>query len=80
MVRHPEEARTHLAAAKIISVPWDVHKGTASIEKPILNCLLGRHLVNSLCKTLSRCDIFKDTDVDMERINMVCNHSSFSSI
>lgn len=48
--------------------------GTASIEKPILNNLLGRHLANSLCKTLSRCDIFKDTDVDMERIKMVSFH------
>lgn len=42
--------------------------GTASIEKPILNNLLGRHLTNSLCKTLQNCEIFKDADIDMEKI------------
>ncbi|KAI8126911.1 phospholipase ABHD3 [Lucilia cuprina] len=68
LVRKGVEARTYLAAAKIISAPWDVHKGTASIEKPILNNLLGRHLTNSLCKTLKSCEIFKDADIDMDKI------------
>uniref|UniRef100_A0A1B0FHX4 AB hydrolase-1 domain-containing protein n=1 Tax=Glossina morsitans morsitans TaxID=37546 RepID=A0A1B0FHX4_GLOMM len=80
LARKKDEARDHLAAAKIISVPWDVHKGTASIEKPILNNLLGRHLANSLCKTLSRCDIFKDTDVDMERIKMCKTIKEFDAL
>lgn len=45
--------------------------GTESIEKPILNNLLGRHLTNSLCRTLKNCAIFKDADIDMEKILMV---------
>ncbi|XP_055374370.1 protein ABHD1 [Condylostylus longicornis] len=65
---HSEEAKRILTAAKIISVPWDVHKGTISIETPVLNCLLGRHLTSSLCRTLSRCEIFRDTDIDWDRI------------
>ncbi|XP_037946133.1 phospholipase ABHD3 [Teleopsis dalmanni] len=68
LARSSEEARTYLQAAKIISVPWDVHKGNASIEKPILNSLLGRHLAGSLCRTLRKCEIYKKTDIDMDRI------------
>ncbi|XP_067631455.1 protein ABHD1 isoform X2 [Eurosta solidaginis] len=68
LVRHSDEARQYLSAAKIISVPWDVHKGTASIEKPILNSLLGRHLASSLCRTLEKCQIYKDQDIDLDRI------------
>lgn len=58
---HPEEAKKMLTAAKIISVPWDVEKGTTSIEKPFLNRLLTRHLCDSLCRTVEKYDIlFKD--------------------
>lgn len=32
LVRKSLEARTHLAAAKIISAPWDVHKGKKIIR------------------------------------------------
>ncbi|CAD7092621.1 unnamed protein product [Hermetia illucens] len=66
---HNEEARNILTAAKIISVPWDVHKGTANIEKPFINNLLGRHLANGLCATISKCEILKkESSIDMEKI------------
>ncbi|XP_017470683.1 PREDICTED: phospholipase ABHD3-like [Rhagoletis zephyria] len=68
LVRKSEEAHSCLTAAKIISAPWDVHKGTISIEKPILNSLLGRHLTYSLCRTLDNCKIYKDQDIDLDRI------------
>ncbi|XP_075169593.1 abhydrolase domain containing Hydr1 [Haematobia irritans] len=81
LVRKSEEARSYLGAAKIISVPWDVHKGTASIEKPILNNLLGRHLTNSLCNTLKSCEIFKMCDdVDMDRILMCKTIKEFDAL
>lgn len=66
---HSEEARGLIAAAKIISVPWDVHKGTASIEKPFINNLLGRHLTSSLCETVSKYEMLKDEPlVDMSKV------------
>lgn len=65
---HSDEASQLLTAAKIISAPWDVHKGTASIEKPYLNSLLGRHLASSLCATISKCEVFHETDMDMKKI------------
>lgn len=45
--------------------------GTANIEKPILNSLLGRHLASSLCRTLDNCKIYKDQDIDLDRIMSV---------
>ncbi|XP_030371471.1 phospholipase ABHD3 isoform X2 [Scaptodrosophila lebanonensis] len=73
LARKSDEARSILSAAKIISVPWDVHKGCASIEKPVLNSLLGRHLAGSLCRTLQNHldtyrDIYQDSDIDIQRI------------
>lgn len=43
---HSEEAQKFLSSAMVISVPWDVHKGTISIEKPGFNNMMGRHLVS----------------------------------
>ncbi|KAJ9582949.1 hypothetical protein L9F63_022710, partial [Diploptera punctata] len=43
-----------LTAAMVISVPWNVFKGTESIEKPVLNLLLNRHLANGLCRNIER--------------------------
>ncbi|XP_061396819.1 phospholipase ABHD3 [Musca vetustissima] len=81
LVRKSEEARTYLGAANIISVPWDVHKGTKSIEKPILNNLLGRHLTNSLCNTLKSCEIFKMCDdIDMDKILMCKTIKEFDAL
>nr|AAL28489.1 GM08242p [Drosophila melanogaster] len=73
LARKSDEARSFLSAAKIISVPWDVHKGSASIEKPVINSLLGRHLAGSLCRTLRNHldiyrDIYQDSDIDIQRI------------
>ncbi|XP_060652117.1 phospholipase ABHD3 isoform X1 [Drosophila nasuta] len=73
LARKSDEARINLSAAKIISVPWDVHKGSDSIEKPVINNLLGRHLAGSLCRTLRNHlevyrDIYQDSDIDIQRI------------
>lgn len=39
--------------------------GTISIEKPFINNLLGKHLTNHLCATISKCDILYDQcDID----------------
>nr|CAD7461416.1 unnamed protein product [Timema tahoe] len=46
--------RKFLTAAMLISVPWNVFKGTESIEKPIFNLLLNKHLVRELFKILER--------------------------
>ena len=43
-----------LTAAMVISVPWNVFKGTESIEKPVLNLLLNRHLAGGLCRNIER--------------------------
>lgn len=66
---HSEEARQILTASQIISVPWNVKLGCASIEKPYLNSLLGQHLARSLCNTLSKCKIFDNSlEYDMAKI------------
>lgn len=66
---HSEEARRVFTACKIISVPWNVHKGSDSIEKPFLNNMLGKHLVDSLCATLSKYDILTQSkDYDIEKV------------
>lgn len=67
LAEHSEEAKKILTACKIISVPWDVHKGTTNIEKPYLNSFLGRHLTNNLCSTVSKYDVFK-SGYDMDKI------------
>jgi len=43
-----------ISAAMVISVPWNVFKGTESIEKPILNLLMNRHLAGGLCRNIER--------------------------
>lgn len=43
-----------ISAAMVISVPWNVFKGTESIERPILNLLMNRHLAGGLCKNIER--------------------------
>nr|CAD7438023.1 unnamed protein product [Timema bartmani] len=40
--------RKFLTAAMLISVPWNVFKGTESIEKPIFNLLLNKHLSRTI--------------------------------
>lgn len=67
---HNEEARKMFTACKIISVPWDVQKGSTSIEKPYLNSMLGKHLTNRLCRTLSKYEILNKSrdDIDFDKI------------
>lgn len=68
--RHSEEARKIFTACLIISVPWDVQKGSTSIEKPYLNNLLGKHLTSRLCHTLSKYEILNKSrhDIDFDTI------------
>lgn len=70
LARHSEEARKMFTACKIISVPWDVQKGAVSIEKPYLNSMLGKHLTNRLCRTLSKYEILNKSrhDIDFDKI------------
>uniref|UniRef100_A0A6M2DJ76 Putative phospholipase abhd3 n=1 Tax=Xenopsylla cheopis TaxID=163159 RepID=A0A6M2DJ76_XENCH len=49
-----KRASALLTAAMIISAPWNVFKGTISIEKPYLNNMLGRYLASNLCTTLKQ--------------------------
>jgi len=85
LARKSDEARINLSAAKIISVPWDVHKGSDSIEKPVINNLLGRHLAGSLCRTLRNHldiyrDIYQDSDIDIQQILRVSNRISIDFV
>ena len=63
---HSDEAQRYISSAMIISVPWDVHKGTVSIEKPGLNNMMCRHLTSSLCATVSRYEILHQGDVQWD--------------
>lgn len=55
--RHSEEARKAFTACQIISVPWNMHKGAASLEKPHLNKLLNKSLASSVGRMLSQHEI-----------------------
>ncbi|KAL1377899.1 hypothetical protein pipiens_004108 [Culex pipiens pipiens] len=70
LANYSEESKSILTAAQIISVPWDVNKGSDSIEQPYLNSMLGRHLAGSLCRTVRKYDILRDKkfDWDMDRV------------
>lgn len=52
LAAHEENACNYLSAAMLISVPWNVFKGTESIEKPVLNLMLNHHLASCLCKVI----------------------------
>jgi len=47
-----EKAARSLVAAMVLSIPWNVFVGTESLEKPLWNLLLNRHLANCLCNTV----------------------------
>ncbi|KAF6202520.1 hypothetical protein GE061_002916 [Apolygus lucorum] len=47
-----EDAGKSLTAAMLISVPWNVFKGCDSIERPVVNLLLNRHLASCLCNII----------------------------
>uniref|UniRef100_A0A224XHT1 Putative alpha/beta hydrolase n=1 Tax=Panstrongylus lignarius TaxID=156445 RepID=A0A224XHT1_9HEMI len=44
-----EDSESHLTCAMLISVPWNVFIGVESIEQPIVNLMLNRHLASCLC-------------------------------
>lgn len=48
MASRGKEGCDQLAAAMLISVPWDVFKGTESIERPGINLMLNNHLASCL--------------------------------
>ncbi|XP_034253044.1 protein ABHD1 [Thrips palmi] len=52
--RRGKSVRSELAAAMLISVPWDLFKACESIEKPGLNMMLNKHLADLLCQTLKK--------------------------
>ena len=52
MSRMSDESQKMIAAAMLISVPWNVFVGTKSLEKPILNYLINRHLAFCLVRTI----------------------------
>uniref|UniRef100_A0A336M7Q7 CSON011682 protein n=1 Tax=Culicoides sonorensis TaxID=179676 RepID=A0A336M7Q7_CULSO len=62
LAKHADEAEKILTSAKIISAPWNVFKGCDSIQKPYLNNMLGRHLADSLCRTVDQYEILKNVD------------------
>lgn len=47
-----ETAAQHLVAAMVLSIPWNVFIGTESLEKPLWNLLLNRHLAHCLCESV----------------------------
>lgn len=48
LVTRGERAARHIVAAMVISIPWNVFVGTESLEKPLWNLLLNRHLASRL--------------------------------
>lgn len=66
LANYCDEAKSALTAAKIISVPWDVNKGSDSIEQPYLNSMLGRHLAGSLCRTVRQYEILRNEEFDWD--------------
>lgn len=47
-----EKAAEHLVAAMVLSIPWNVFVGTESLEKPLWNLLLNRHLAHCLVDSI----------------------------
>lgn len=52
LVTRGEQAAHHLVAAMVLSIPWNVFVGTESLEKPLWNLLLNRHLAHCLCESI----------------------------
>ncbi|XP_067008660.1 protein ABHD1 [Anabrus simplex] len=74
-------AKKVITAAMLISVPWNAKKGSESIEKPILNLLLNRHLCGGLCQTVVRMKEQLNGDfVDLEEVLKSRTIREFDSI
>ncbi|KAK4296341.1 hypothetical protein Pmani_031159 [Petrolisthes manimaculis] len=52
LVTRGKQAAQHLVAAMVLSIPWNVFVGTESLEKPLWNLLLNRHLAHCLCESI----------------------------
>ncbi|XP_068205456.1 phospholipase ABHD3-like [Palaemon carinicauda] len=52
LVTRGEKASEYLVAAMVLSIPWNVFVGTESLEKPLWNLLLNRHLAGCLCDSI----------------------------
>lgn len=68
LAKHSDEAQKTIVAAEIISAPWNVFKGSDSIEKPFLNSMLGRHLAECLCRTVDKYEILKSTHFEWDQV------------
>uniref|UniRef100_A0A1B6EDK0 AB hydrolase-1 domain-containing protein n=1 Tax=Clastoptera arizonana TaxID=38151 RepID=A0A1B6EDK0_9HEMI len=69
LAEQEENARQYLHCAMLISVPWDVFKGSQSIEKPWLNLKLNKHLASGLCRMLANVrDIMEPGPWDIENV------------
>ncbi|KAK9504847.1 hypothetical protein O3M35_009025 [Rhynocoris fuscipes] len=47
-----EDSKNYLTSAMLISVPWNVFKGSESIEQPVVNLMFNRHLASCLCNVV----------------------------
>ncbi|EEB20462.1 alpha/beta hydrolase domain containing protein 1,3, putative [Pediculus humanus corporis] len=68
MSRMSDESQKMIAAAMLISVPWNVFVGTKSLEKPILNYLINRHLAFCLVRTIKERSQILDCTHDLDQI------------
>ncbi|UYV60279.1 ABHD3 [Cordylochernes scorpioides] len=56
-------------AAMLVSVPWDIHAGSVSLELPGLNMMLNRHLTRNLCDTVRPYyQDFRSVGIDMDEV------------
>lgn len=52
LVTRREKAAEYLVSAMVLSIPWNVFVGTESLERPLWNLLLNRHLAGCLCNSI----------------------------
>lgn len=64
LVRNAEKSKLILTAAFMISVPWNMYKGLESIERPVLNMMLNRHLTADLCRLISKHAVLNNDKFD----------------
>lgn len=78
LVTRGEEAAQHLVAAMVLSIPWNVFVGTESLEKPLWNLLLNRHLAHCLCESIKsmRKQLEGDYKWDLDHVMQVSAYFS----
>ncbi|KXJ81086.1 hypothetical protein RP20_CCG021755 [Aedes albopictus] len=75
LVHRTEESKEALTAAFTISLPWNMFKGSESIDRPIMNRLLGRHLTRSLCRLVSKHEVLWDEKHTWNMKNVMASRS-----